>query len=564
MNGPVLKPSELKSILRSDGIKYYNWIGFLKDGKLLLENKINKKKVSGKILSAASEGELYIRLHLRHENINRLLEVLCVNDNFKILISPFIGNSIGNLIHYDSFNKNRNCFDRKKLYAKDILSALSYMHQNFVFHLSLSDENIAICSYTDKAILCDFSYVVAQEKVTKKLLPPNRFYLPPEVEDSKEVEEFDSLPIDIWDCGILLLQIFTQHQLPWKGALNASLEFLEDIEILKKTNSGANINEDIASEFRVFIQHLLSQNPDARPFAEEAMQSRFLRESDDISNSFIENGRLVEDLSASDVGVINLTDQDDIGNLTDLRCRSSVKPRLNRRNSYPDPMPVQKVSHSPLTYINSHLQPRNNDAESTNPKEKFPHLNYLSEWEVDNRLFTEDDLMGSPYSEELVLKDVEMSKYLSCSLEQIIPQIISLADLNPSVSLPNLHNSKSGVLSESYSQSEPTFYSTTRMDERSEMTLKNDKENQVSRKDNLDLSRRKSMPENLKSFDSSNHIDKSDLCENSEIGVTEDRQKIVRLNRQTKDQFRVHTISVSQKNKWYHKLCCGYKTKKAD
>lgn len=700
MNNLALKPSELNLISR---LRYYKWIGLLRNGKLLLENKTNKRRFTGKIVSSTSESELSIRLQLQHQNINRLLEVLCINDRIKILISPFIGNSIGTLIHDDSFNKNQRCFDRKKSYAKGILSALSYMHQNSVFHLNLNDENVAVCSKTDKAKLCDFSYTVAQKKVTKQLLPPNRPYPSPEVENGSDSETFDSSPLDIWDCGILLLQIFTQHQLPWRGAVIDSLMFLEDVEILKKTNSGANINGEIASEFRVFIQHLLSHNPDHRLSAKQALHSSFLQtlhsradmktrrfqKSDIIPDSYAENHHFFHSSTGSDVDVNKLTDAScsksvkpglvstksepdntlhreildpflpgfnsfnnnlsapDVVSMTDSRYPKSDKARLICMKSHPDstrnlgvPHPslspgnvsrfsdnlstsdidvvnlsdqdgnvsltdrddyvsVNDARHRPKLektgwtksvlnrllhpyplfpeYADFPLIPENNDAGSISSEKKIHQCNYLTEWEVGDRLSMKEESNNLfKYYERPHNQKDELPQYPSSSLEHITPYRISREDVNLSDPLSKWCYSLTEALGEMQPQSEPTI-SKTEMEEWIDIPLENSPEatslqsqttssdkkmrkKKVSITDSLNLISKNSMPKDLRKFDSPILIDKSDLYEKSETRIAEGRQKIAMQKGLATNQLRSDALTVRQKKKWYNKLLwCRHK-----
>lgn len=278
-DGHLIKPSVLKSLKKNKHLKLKQILG---DGQftqgILLDVHPNQEAI-GKIVSVQNEGEFTLWPDLRHESLIPLLEIVAIDERKWLFVCPYLKISLGSLIEEVSFIQHPKCFDRKKSYVRDVLSGLEYLHQLSLSSLNLSDQNVLICSRSDRALISDFSLCVSVKRATKFELPVDKIkFLPPELRQLEDSGDFECMPIDMWLCGIMALQIFTGHALP-------TIEDSEDIlrgfttELLLNANTGSYLAEDSATCLREFLEPFLRQDPRKRIGAKEAIELHFLRSS---------------------------------------------------------------------------------------------------------------------------------------------------------------------------------------------------------------------------------------------------------------------------------------------
>ncbi|GBN36721.1 hypothetical protein AVEN_93037-1 [Araneus ventricosus] len=276
-----MKPSELKSFLKFEGSYNYSLKRFIDIGHfraaLLLQDNVLKEDVLGKIVGDYNEGEFIQWPHLHHENVILLLDMVPLSYQKTIFIFTFHEKTLGAVVRDASFKFHPKCFDRKRSYVKDVLSGLEYLHQKSVSLMNLNDENVLICSQTDKAVISDLSCSVSTKTTTKANYPvmlANLF--PSEVDDGGE---FECLPFDLWNCGVMFLQMFTMHVLPW--CQDRETDYLEGLttELLRQTNPGSNLQDNTANNLKNFLALFLQKDPKLRVSAKAALTSVFLLSS---------------------------------------------------------------------------------------------------------------------------------------------------------------------------------------------------------------------------------------------------------------------------------------------
>ena len=102
-----------------------------------------------------------------------------------------------------------------KLFAHQILTALSFCHKNGIIHADLKPANLLLCtseSSPDKLKLCDFgvSLIMPEgdcgefDKAIMKERSGSALYIAPEI---KQNNTFVGPEIDMWSFGILLYQM---------------------------------------------------------------------------------------------------------------------------------------------------------------------------------------------------------------------------------------------------------------------------------------------------------------------------------------------------------------------
>ncbi|GFX40946.1 protein kinase domain-containing protein [Trichonephila clavipes] len=102
---------------------------------------------------------------------------------------------------------------------------------------------------------------------------------PPEFSKTVEDCAFECKPIDMWCCGIMLLQMFTMHVLPW-CPLGMNLFEGLDMELLKQTNIGSQLQNNTATSLKEFLELFLQKDPQLRVSATAALISPFFQKAE--------------------------------------------------------------------------------------------------------------------------------------------------------------------------------------------------------------------------------------------------------------------------------------------
>ena len=90
-------------------------------------------------------------------------------------------------------------------YAKQILSAMLYLHENRILHRDLKPQNILL--YKDQVKICDFGFAKKMSASTNFLqsLKGTPLYIAPEIIREKPYTH----KVDVWSFGIILFELFT-------------------------------------------------------------------------------------------------------------------------------------------------------------------------------------------------------------------------------------------------------------------------------------------------------------------------------------------------------------------
>lgn len=163
---------------------------------------------------------------------------------------------------------------------RQLLSVLSYIHENSIINRDFRPENIMIESeekytHNDKEItlynirVADFKSA-RSFKITKKLNKKvgNPYYIAPEVLKRKYNEK-----CDIWSCGIILYVLLSGKP-PFSGS--------NDKEVLEKVEQ--NLFEffekdlsKVSNEAKDLIRELTTYDPSKRPSAAESLKHKWLK-----------------------------------------------------------------------------------------------------------------------------------------------------------------------------------------------------------------------------------------------------------------------------------------------
>jgi len=96
------------------------------------------------------------------------------------------------------------------IYLKDVIEALSYMHDRSIAHRDIKPENIVINS-EGVAKLCDFGWSALVES-SRQTYCGTFDYAPPEILERKNYDA----SVDIWCIGVLTYELLT-GRVPFEG-----------------------------------------------------------------------------------------------------------------------------------------------------------------------------------------------------------------------------------------------------------------------------------------------------------------------------------------------------------
>ncbi|CAG9322022.1 unnamed protein product [Blepharisma stoltei] len=209
----------------------------------------------------ALDQEIEILKQLDHPNIVRVYEFFEDERRLYIVMEYCSGGELyAEIVKRKSFNEVHAA-----QIMQQILSAVSYMHDNFIIHRDLKPENILLeeQNETMNIKLIDFgAAIVNRDSDHYKNAMGTSYYVAPEVLTGEYNEK-----CDMWSCGVISY-ILLSGQPPFEGR--------NDTEILGKVKIGKfDMESDpwprISSEAKNFISRLLCPN-DERLSASQAIQ----------------------------------------------------------------------------------------------------------------------------------------------------------------------------------------------------------------------------------------------------------------------------------------------------
>ncbi|KAF8778187.1 Serine/threonine-protein kinase sid1 like protein [Argiope bruennichi] len=290
MNEYQSSESRLNSLWSINGNKRYSLKKFINNGKfithILFKDKYKDRDVIGKVVMSFSEGEVFHWPRLYHRSLAPLLDVVSIGANISILISTYDEIKLREIVHNEDFVNSQSCFTNKKIYLQDVLWGLDYLHRNSLVLMNMSDANVYICLESNKAVITDFSCLksICQAKKHKFPLPP--FYQAPEVSEPNNVHNkyctFNPIAAEIWAFGVMTLEVFLQHRVPWALVdynCSRALEIVNyiDSDTLKIANKGSIVLDEDSINFKEFLNLFLTYHPYNRCDARRAALAMFLQ-----------------------------------------------------------------------------------------------------------------------------------------------------------------------------------------------------------------------------------------------------------------------------------------------
>eukprot|EP00057_Strongylocentrotus_purpuratus_P017590 XP_011672064.1 PREDICTED: uncharacterized protein LOC105442035 [Strongylocentrotus purpuratus] len=179
----------------------------------------------------------------------------------------------GPLSEYASRDDNPFDYLEKVELSKDLLSAVTFLHQSKILHLDIKPHNVIVESKTKKPYLCDLglAHIKTRSIMSCPSLLPARGtirYMPPECFTRKDGNMPASSACDVWSLACTLLEVFS-GQCVWPTVPNPAA-------VLCNTFAGADVMpasvKDLAPNIKKILKPCFQKEPSERPSAESMMQ----------------------------------------------------------------------------------------------------------------------------------------------------------------------------------------------------------------------------------------------------------------------------------------------------
>lgn len=294
--------SKVKLVMK-DNVKYAMKIV---DKKVLKSKKIFKQDKDGNViitnLLKDALKEIAILKKLNHPNIIKLYEILHNYQKQKIyLIMEYA--DYGDIMNYNedtetfSINKhvsemyNQNVEEHRgegtptekkvyyeeddlRMFSKDILLGLDYLHKNGIIHHDIKPNNILLC----KKKICkitDFNFSaildnLSEDKIESTGESSTNFRAPETINlnpDEKPKETYEGKPLDMWAFGVTLY-ILTYLKFPF----DSDKGVLELCRLIKEEKVKFPIEPWYSRKIKFLIKQCLEKDPKKRKSADEIMK----------------------------------------------------------------------------------------------------------------------------------------------------------------------------------------------------------------------------------------------------------------------------------------------------
>nr|GLL43718.1 mitogen-activated protein kinase kinase kinase NPK1-like [Ipomoea trifida] len=281
------------------------------------------------------EEEVNLLKNLTHPNIVRYLGTAREEGSLNILLEFVPGGSISSLLgKFGSFPE-----PVIRMYTKQLLIGLEYLHKNGIMHRDIKGANILV---DNKGCikLADFG---ASKKVVElatmtgaKSMKGTPYWMAPEV----ILQTGHSFSADIWSVGCTVIEMATGRP-PWSQQYQEVAALFH----IGTTKSHPPIPEHLSPEAKDFLLKCLQKEPNLRPTASDLLQHPFVtgeyHESHPIQrNSFMNNSgnkmagqKMDVKKSLNSEMRISCTGLKDVCNMDGVRCSTIYPEKFCERES---------------------------------------------------------------------------------------------------------------------------------------------------------------------------------------------------------------------------------------
>ncbi len=270
--------------------------GIIRAMKSIPLDKIRLISNSSKIFSRKKfNPEVEILKNLDHPNIIKIYEIYVTSTSFHIISEYCPGGDLFDKLEY------HNYFSEKQVayLMRQILSSVSYLHDNNVIHRDIKLENILVASQTDDNFMdikmIDFGSSLFKTNTLLKDSVGSVNYIAPEVILGKYNEK-----CDLWSCGVLMYTLLS-GEMPFYGIDKRAV--LQNV-VAGKYNFISPNWKKVSSSAKNLIKALLNKDIDKRLSAKQALNHEWFNEvydrkevkkpSENIIKNFFSNSKSKE------------------------------------------------------------------------------------------------------------------------------------------------------------------------------------------------------------------------------------------------------------------------------
>ncbi|KAK1401629.1 Mitogen-activated protein kinase kinase kinase NPK1 [Heracleum sosnowskyi] len=231
---------------------------------LIVANNASKEKAQAHIKEL--EEEVKLLKNLSHPNIVRYLGTVKEEEALNILLEFVSGGSISSLLgKFGSFPEAVI-----RMYTKQLLLGLDYLHKNGIMHRDIKGANILVDN-RGCIKLADFGaskQVVELATVTgAKSMKGTPYWMAPEV----ILQTGHSFSADIWSVGCTIIEMATGKP-PWSEQYQEVAALFH----IGSTKSHPPIPDHLSAEAKDFLLQCLQKEPELRPTACDLLQHPFV------------------------------------------------------------------------------------------------------------------------------------------------------------------------------------------------------------------------------------------------------------------------------------------------
>ncbi|CAI9572202.1 unnamed protein product [Staurois parvus] len=204
-----------------------------------------------------------------HERITLLLDAFETKKTLILILEICCGEELLDRL----FRKHTITEKEVKLYIRQLLEAVAYLHEKNILHLDIKPSNILMV-HTDKEDikLCDFGFsqkIIQSEFQYSKYGSPE--FVPPEIAAQAPVSKSS----DIWPVGVISYLCLVSAS-PFAGQNDR--ETLMNVQQAKISWSCPGFTQ-LGANAQDFMRQAIQRSPDARPSATQCLQHKWFVES---------------------------------------------------------------------------------------------------------------------------------------------------------------------------------------------------------------------------------------------------------------------------------------------